>query len=155
MKFFGKSDTAQSEPELQMTPMIDCIFLLLIFFMCCTKFKTLEGNLRSDIPEAKEGVATESVDDEPEVQIVKVSLKRTREGRVLIFVNRASVGSAMQLADKLQRLREQFKRAGMQAIVVIDPFPDVPFGDIVSALNECIRVGFEDIAFAPPRQTAG
>jgi len=31
----------EEEHELEMTPMIDVTFLLLIFFMCTLKFKTL------------------------------------------------------------------------------------------------------------------
>ena len=36
--------------EMQMTPMIDVVFLLLIFFMCTLKFKTLEGKLAAYLP---------------------------------------------------------------------------------------------------------
>jgi biopolymer transport protein ExbD len=36
--------------ELQMTPMIDVTFLLLIFFMCTIKFKVLEGKLSAYLP---------------------------------------------------------------------------------------------------------
>ena len=42
----GKFDEIMDEKcELQMTPMIDVTFLLLIFFMCTLKFKVLEGKL--------------------------------------------------------------------------------------------------------------
>ena len=36
--------------DLPMTPMIDVTFLLLIFFMCTLKFKTLEGKLAAYLP---------------------------------------------------------------------------------------------------------
>ena len=36
--------------ELEMTPMIDVTFLLLIFFMCTLKFKVLEGKLGPYLP---------------------------------------------------------------------------------------------------------
>ncbi|MCB9914313.1 MAG: biopolymer transporter ExbD [Planctomycetes bacterium] len=36
--------------ELEMTPMIDVTFLLLIFFMCTLRFKTLEGRLAANLP---------------------------------------------------------------------------------------------------------
>ncbi|MDF1837417.1 MAG: biopolymer transporter ExbD, partial [Planctomycetota bacterium] len=35
---------------MDMTPMIDVTFLLLIFFMCTLKFKVLEGKLTAYLP---------------------------------------------------------------------------------------------------------
>lgn len=40
----------QDDCRLQMTPMIDVTFLLLIFFMCTLKFKTLDGALGAYLP---------------------------------------------------------------------------------------------------------
>lgn len=39
--------------EMNMTPMIDCVFLLLLFFMVGMKFKELDRKLDTDLP--KEG----------------------------------------------------------------------------------------------------
>lgn len=36
--------------EGNMTPMIDCVFLLLVFFMCAAKFKTLDEKLVTRLP---------------------------------------------------------------------------------------------------------
>ena len=38
-------EAATEEVEMQMTPMIDVTFLLLIFFLCSIKFKLLDGKL--------------------------------------------------------------------------------------------------------------
>ena len=38
---------------MEMTPMIDVTFLLLIFFLCTIKFKTLEGKLSAYLPEGR------------------------------------------------------------------------------------------------------
>ena len=48
----GKKTDAASDnkTELQMTPMIDVVFLLLIFFMCATKFKIPEASLDAFLP---------------------------------------------------------------------------------------------------------
>jgi biopolymer transport protein ExbD len=44
------SQLADDKCDLEMTPMIDVVFLLLIFFMCTLKFKTLEGKLSAYLP---------------------------------------------------------------------------------------------------------
>lgn len=47
------SEAIQEEVKLELTPMIDVTFLILIFFMCTLKFKTLEGKLVSFLPTDK------------------------------------------------------------------------------------------------------
>ncbi|MFP6644392.1 MAG: biopolymer transporter ExbD [Candidatus Latescibacterota bacterium] len=42
----------KDEVELNMTPLIDCVFLLLIFFMVTTVFTSASG-LKIDLPEAR------------------------------------------------------------------------------------------------------
>ncbi|MEZ5979271.1 MAG: biopolymer transporter ExbD, partial [Planctomycetota bacterium] len=43
-------EIANQKADMEMTPMIDVTFLLLIFFMCTIKFKKLEGKLASYLP---------------------------------------------------------------------------------------------------------
>ena len=45
-----KKNTEEVTSELDMTSMIDVVFLLLIFFMCATKFKQPEGELSTYLP---------------------------------------------------------------------------------------------------------
>ena len=51
-----------------MTPMIDVTFLLLIFFMCTLKFKTLEGRLAAYLPNDA-GMSTEQSEPENAIDI--------------------------------------------------------------------------------------
>ncbi len=45
-------ELSEDEAKLQLTPMIDVSFLILIFFMCLP-FKTLEGKLQAFLPTDK------------------------------------------------------------------------------------------------------
>ena len=63
----GKFDEIMDEKcELQMTPMIDVTFLLLIFFMCTLKFKVLEGKLGAYLPK---DVGVNPQDAEPKEKV--------------------------------------------------------------------------------------
>ncbi len=55
-------EVADDDCEMEMTPMIDVTFLLLIFFMCTLKFKTLEGKLAAYLPK---DVGVNQTDAEP------------------------------------------------------------------------------------------
>ena len=70
-----KRSTEQEEVTLSMTPLIDVTFLLLIFFMCAMKFKTLERKVAAHLP-TNRGIANTKIVIE-EVLTIKVTLKRT------------------------------------------------------------------------------
>jgi len=63
-------EDGQEEFTLNLTPMIDVVFLLLIFFMVATTFLDPEREIGIDLPEAESGVASEVDDDEVIVNIM-------------------------------------------------------------------------------------
>ncbi len=73
------SDIAQEKIEMEMTPMIDVTFLLLIFFICTLKFKTLEGKLAAYLPK---DVGVNQSQAEP-IEKVEILLKVRVEGNKL------------------------------------------------------------------------
>lgn len=64
------SDINSEKIEMDMTPMIDVTFLLLIFFMCTLKFKVLEGKLTAYLPK---DVGVNS-SDAPPVEKVQIDI---------------------------------------------------------------------------------
>jgi len=70
---------ASEDCELEMTPMIDVTFLLLIFFICTIKFKTLEGKLSAYLPK---DVGVNQSDAEPKEK-TEILLKVLAEGSKL------------------------------------------------------------------------
>jgi biopolymer transport protein ExbD len=71
-----KSQTGE-EPEINMTSLIDVVFLLLIFFMVSTTFER-QAALKIDLPEAS--VASENVTEE----IEKLELVIDRHGNMFL-----------------------------------------------------------------------
>ena len=133
-----------------MTPMIDVVFQMLIFFMIGMEIKEPEGRLDSFLPKDK-GQAAANPEDElepppPEVKIILIRSETTDQ--VEIYFEQYQCESINDLAGKLLKL----KSAGMSGIpVVIDGGPKVPFGFILGALNACVKSRFTQISFkAPP-----
>jgi biopolymer transport protein ExbD len=54
------SPQKQEEPDVNLTPMIDVVFLLLLFFMVSTSF-IRESSLKVDLPEATSQATTEKI----------------------------------------------------------------------------------------------
>lgn len=51
-----KGKAAPASPHIEMTPIIDMVFLLLIFFLVTTTFHQLEREMQIALPEAESGV---------------------------------------------------------------------------------------------------
>ena len=74
---------SENEVKMDMTAMIDVVFLLLIFFMCATKFKIPEGVLRTFLPRDRGNTSTSPV--------------MSRNCRVLLY--QSASGETMVRAD--------------------------------------------------------
>ena len=70
---------AEEECKLELTSMIDVVFLLLIFFLCTLKFKTLEGKLAAYLPKDV-GVNTSEAE---EIEKVEILIKVVATGTLL------------------------------------------------------------------------
>ena len=71
-------EEASEEIKMEMTPMIDVTFLLLIFFLCSIKFKILEGKLQTYLPKDV-GVNTTPQQKMLEKVDIRIYRKQTRE----------------------------------------------------------------------------
>ena len=144
-----KGPAETEAPRMDMTPMIDCVFQLLIFFMVAARFKTLEGKLLAYLPK-KVGVH----DTKPETEPLPVCITldwntATRQCRV--YVGQTLVGLAEQ--DGLTRAEarvRQLKASGCETAEIAAE-PAVPYRHVVGVLNGCIRARVKEIRFAAVR----
>ena len=155
------SEMQNEKHELEMTPMIDVTFLLLIFFMCTLKFKTLEGKLAAYLPK---DVGVNSNDSEP-IEKVEILLQVQNEGnkldvygnpwdgtgrfvyddsRVILY----SVGArkTTKIEDISKRIADLHKQDDERP-ATIDARPGIVYGDVVKILDEAMSAGFTDITF--------
>ena len=155
-------EIAEEEFNMEMTPMIDVTFLLLIFFLCTIKFKTLEGKLSAYLPKdvgVNQSQAEPKEKVEIKVKVVKEGSRRdpvdtskpwSGEGRYE-YIGREQayyVGprQARDLDDLLERLQTLY-RSDPERPTTIAPFPGTVYGDIVPVLDRTIEAGFQDITF--------
>jgi len=162
----SKQMAIPEEMKGDMTPMIDVVFQLLIFFMLTIKFKTLEGKLAAYLPKDV-GVNTSPATPKEKVEI---KLKVEKEGTKLdprsddpwigqgAFrygpdrVIKYSIGpkSTTKLDEAAQRLRELFKADPTQP-ATMDPYPGTVYADVILILDEALKIGYRDISFVGDR----
>ena len=130
--------------EVKMTPMIDVIFLLLIFFVCTASFQAAEeilptnlslpGSIASDAPIDPEVLDLEEV-------VVKIP---RRESRLRWQVNQRNCGRLEEVRDVLAAV----SRVKSDLPVILDVDPDVPLEAVIDVYDLCRQIGLQRIQFA-------
>lgn len=114
----------EEEPvEIQMTSLIDCVFLLLIFFLVSSQMKKIEKELPIELPQAN---ATRQVKALPEMTTVSVD----KHGA--LYVDSRPVGAEGLRAQLREAAREN---PGLRIRINGDVF--APFRSIVQVLDAC------------------
>jgi len=135
-------ELAKEENTMDMTPMIDVTFQLLIFFMCSLNFKTEEGMLLSHLPK-DQGIFSVAAKTNPYEQIRIQLIKAGTETIVLADSNKFSESDKYQrLYQHIQSILSKFGEGDKEnnISVVIEPEIDVAFQDVIFTLNVCRKI---------------
>ena len=117
---------------LDITPLIDCVFLLLIFFMLSTTFVVAPG-IRINLPQAH----AEPVRHERQDLRVKVDA----QGNVYVGDQRTSAD------DLVGRFRDT-ARADRDTLVVIEADKETPHKHVVDVMDRAKSAGLHRLAIA-------
>jgi biopolymer transport protein ExbD len=146
-----KTGQSRQKVKLQppMTPMIDCIFQLLIFFMLTPTFQAREGYLTTNLPREQGPNPTEQKD------LARIKIELLEEGTegeaVNIVLNDTQVlGSNF---DGLRAALEGYRAQGLPPNhpIQIAPTMAVRHKWVVRAFDIAVLSRFTNIQFAVPR----
>ncbi len=139
MKLPIKATSSSVSLAVRMIPLIDVIFLLLIFFMLTIRFEKPEGVLENILPESDtHGVADQQTDWE----VVKLRIKLIKEeGQFKIYLQERVVHTYEELLTYLNMLPEEI-------MLVIEPESKVPFKYVIGVYNTCLKSKKPNIIFA-------
>jgi biopolymer transport protein ExbD len=129
--------TRLEKTELQLAPMIDIVFLLLIFFLITWSYARFETELDISVPAAEQGAT-------PERQVGEIIVNVNAAGE--IFVNSVKQTDA-ELLEKLNRL----VRFRDNQAVILRGDGAVPYDQIVKVLDICYSAKIRNVAFATNR----
>jgi len=129
MKILKEEDEAV---EVQMAPLIDCVFLLLVFFLVATTLKKIEPVLPLELPVSHAALRTPV---QQELLVIGVD----QRGQVYL---RGQPASTTQLRDALRELARQ-----PNPRVRLDVDRRVPFEEVVRVVDTCVFEGIKDVGF--------
>jgi len=130
--------------DVKMTPMIDVIFLLLIFFVCTARFQRLEnvlptrlsllGDIQSDIPAEPELIDLDEI-------VVEILWDGKQPGW---RINQREYQELRQVRSVLQAARS----LEADLPVILDPQSAVPMEHVIDVYDLCRQVGLAQVRFA-------
>lgn len=123
-----------NEPDVNITPLIDIVFLLLIFFMVSTTFKQ-EFEVGIDLPQA----ASESKLSE---KLLEITIDRTGN----YYVNRQKLVNTQ--AAILKQAMKKAAKGNLKIPVVISADAKTPHQSVIQAMDAARQLGFSRLTFA-------
>ncbi|GAB7141229.1 biopolymer transporter ExbD [Deferribacterales bacterium RsTz2092] len=132
MKFHTAASNDSSRLALNIMPLIDVIFILLIFFAVRTSFND-SSELDVDLPQAATAEAKQ------ENAVVRVIITANNS----IYVN----GMPTMASELNEQLKQEYEKA-QNASVVIEADKATQHGVVVSVIDAARSAGFESFAIA-------
>jgi biopolymer transport protein ExbD len=134
--------------EMQMGPMIDMVFLLLVFFMVTAKPVKQESEIDIGLPGT---VAQEESVDIPDEQRITIQ----GDGQIVLNdqpMDKPTSRDLPTLLATLLRFKESADANKSEALVTIDANDDAKHQRIVDVLNACAKAGISGVTFADAGQ---
>jgi biopolymer transport protein ExbD len=123
----------EDEGSFNLTPMIDMVFLLLVFFLAVTTFTKEEVDMSLTLPEAVHGKAR----GESRLLVINVA----RDGSLTVD------GRSCTMAALHQKLRAAAARNKDQEVLIRGD-TQAHFGEVSKALDACIGASLRKVAIA-------
>jgi biopolymer transport protein ExbD len=172
----SRTPTDDRLEQSNMTPMIDVVFQLLIFFMLSMHFQEIEGRLLSTLPKS---TGTFDGTPPPELQEIRIILcaggdtagHRTDKGRhetlrkdasrCRVMVegrdlgellpgrdNRGLFRAVARVAAELLAITPSSRDPRRRAPVILDADGEIPYEHVIGILNACQEADIHNVEFA-------
>ncbi|MCZ7645780.1 MAG: biopolymer transporter ExbD [Planctomycetota bacterium] len=132
----------QQQDDIDMTPMIDIVFQLIIFFMIASSFVEEAKVYKVSVPKAE---APETISTE-EARTIAV----TKDGDVApadTTDKNARYESLVQLVEELKAYKALREKDGKEAVVVIAGDKDANYARVIQVWNAIKNAGIRQVSF--------
>ena len=161
-------DMAGEEAKMDMTPMIDVVFQLIIFFMCNIKYKTLEGRLDAYLPKdvgVNSGAAIQIEKVEVMIKVLEAGERRDPKNMNLPWSGKGTFEYAgrkltYQVGQRkttdileVRKMLTQLHREDPTRKATIDCRQGTVYADMIPVLDAAVDADFTDITFVGEYKT--
>lgn len=128
-------------PAINLTPMIDIVFNLIIFFMVSTRFTEIEKQVELSVPQVGD---VSKLNDAPKSRVISV----LRDGQLMLDAEPVTLPS---LTSRLSEARRQNELLG----VVVRGDADSSFQSVAGVLTACRQAGISELSVSVRLGDAG
>ena len=139
-----RSGDQETRAEMDMTPMVDVTFLLLIFFMVTAAF-SLQKSLEIPKPEQGHREKEQEHDPEDDASYVTVYVDENNTYRVVTHVWAEEAPSEQELLRKLREARNDSSSGEVPTKLLVKAHGDSVIEKVVCALDAGTEVGMEQV----------
>ncbi len=147
-KYRSRGMHAASHVGPNMTPMVDVVMVILIFFMLGSSFVSPDWYLTNNTPAVQGGLSNIKTNGMPPTRInIKLRVRGTRTVAIMPGLQTADLSG--ELATFLIHKHKALVK-GVPVQIFISPSNGVPYRDVITAYSDCIAARFKQVAFRPP-----
>lgn len=145
MKSFAQSVLSNpSDEEVSMSPLIDCVFLLLIYFMVTTTLLRSEADLAIRLPSR---IPTATAMDMPDEQIIEINANNEVSLNGLTYSTGTGTDQA-SLLPLLVRFRETSEDSKTIPMITIAADDGAKQSKIIEVLDTCALAQIKNVTFS-------
>jgi biopolymer transport protein ExbD len=122
------------EEDFPMTPMIDMVFLLLVFFMTVSTLAQADRQVKLELPESSES-------DVPEDLSERGTISLDGEGAIYL-------GSQMRSLEEMQAAIKESLSVNPELRIHVRADQVTPYSEIKKVLRACAEVGAYEVIYA-------
>ena len=119
------------QPTINLTPMLDVVFNIIIFFMVATKFAEMERKIELQVPQVAD---VQALTPAPERRVINVY----RDGRIALDRDFVSLD---QLVARLSEARRDYADLG----VMVRGDAEGAFQNVAGVLGACRQAGIQEM----------
>lgn len=139
--------------EVPMSPLIDCVFLLLIFFLVTTMMKKWEKQIPISLPPSTSSLSTVQSGNRPVVLAVDENRTIYQVVNVDAYSGEGTYVPITDLTGFLERLKEN---NGTDIAIDVSAYRTVPVKEVIDVFDACQIAGFDQtrvrLGSKPPEQ---
>lgn len=129
-----------------MTPMVDLVMCLLIFFMLSSTFAVTEQLLRNQVPNLA-GLSPTGTSSPIPAVVQRVTMQRMGKTGVLVTAFETVAPHPGDVAGLTAFFRQARLRVNSDLQILLCPDRDVPWSDVIRVYDALSAAGYQQVAF--------
>jgi biopolymer transport protein ExbD len=143
-----KHEHKNEDIGFQIAPMIDVVFVIMLFFMVKVGARQTETEIKSKLPGSAETSTSVSGMESLEETIVIDENGVIAHNDEILEAGGKPNGDTDQLKERMKRLAEQGKADKSEVIVTVTTQPDTKYSRVADVLNALQSAGIKNMTFS-------